>query len=418
MVVGGGMGAAQGAGDAATLGDIPKEAAIGGGIGSVIGGVIPALTGGVRRLFTPTANIAPGRTAAAQTLRDEGIELTPGQLTGRRNRLYFESEHGGAAAPEFIEQQQRNFTRASLRRAGIDADNARPEVLDAAFTRIGGQFDRIAANSEVRLDRPLVNDLLRTTAEYQNLTPVSQRVPAVNAMINDIVNGLNNNGGMLTGEVYQSLRTRLNELARRASNADLKEAFRGIQGALDDAVERNLPQHLRGDWATARNQYRNMLVIEKAATAAGAEAGDGIISPQIMRGALVQQSRRSYARGTGDFSELVRAANVMMPKLPESGTAARLKSQGVTAGITGGAGAIIGGSASGGDAGTSFGSASLGGAIGALAHPTWARVTLSNLGRRWLANQQLPGPGRIGATGAAILREPAMQEYRERSRED
>jgi len=416
--VGAGVGAVQGAGDAPTMADVPKEVATGGVIGGVLGAAIPAVTGAVRRLVTPTSNIAPERQTAANLLRNEGVDLTPGQLSGSRRMRYFESEQGGNVAPEFVAQQQRDFTRAALRRAGIDADNARPEVLDAAFRRIGGQFDTIAANSQVRIDRPLIRDLMNTAVEYQNLTAPSQRVPAVQNIINDIANGLNANGGMLTGEVYQSLRTRINELARGATNGDLKQAFRGIQGALDDAVERNLPQHLRGDWATARRQYRNMLVIEKAATAAGAEAADGVLSPQLLRGALVQQHRRSYGRGTGDFAELVRAGNAMMAKLPDSGTASRLKAQGVSAALTGGAGAILGSSATGGDTGSSVGGATAGAAIGALAPAAAARIALSNLGRRWLAYQALPGPGRTGAATSAILREPAMQEYRERSRNE
>ena len=45
----------------------------------------------------------------------------------------------------------------------------------------------------------------------------------------------------------------------------------------------------------------------------------------MLRAALVAQNRRSYARGTGDFNDLVRAGNQVLDKLPESGTAARLK---------------------------------------------------------------------------------------------
>lgn len=38
---------------------------------------------------------------------------------------------------------------------------------------------------------------------------------------------------------------------------------------------------------------------------------------------MVQQDRRGYARGRGDFSDLARAAEAIMKPLPQSGTAPR-----------------------------------------------------------------------------------------------
>lgn len=413
-LVGAGTGAVQGAGEAKTIADIPREGATGGVIGGVLGAAVPAVVGGVRRAISPLSSLAPERQAAANVLAREGVELTPGQLSGGRRMRYFESEQGGNLAPEFVAQQERNFTRAALRRAGIDADNARPEVIDAAFTRIGGGFDQMAASSVVRVDRPLINDLMKSVVDYQTLTPPSMRVPAVQNIVGNIADALNANQGVLSGEVYQSLRTRINELARGASNANLKDAFRGLQSALDGAVERNLPQHMQDAWRTLRSQYRNMLVIEKAATAAGPNAAEGVLSPQLLRGALVQQNRRSYGRGTGDFAELVRAGNLMMAKLPETGTASRLKAHGVSAAITGAAGGLIGGGAAGGEGGNTFGGTVAGGAIGALAPAAAARVVLSNLGRRWLSTPRLPGPAGPQITITAPARQQATEEYKAR----
>jgi hypothetical protein len=406
-------GAVQGAGEAQTIGDIPREAGIGGAIGGVLGAAVPAVVGAARRVITPTANIPPLRQAAANTLRGEGVDLTPGQLSGSRNMRYFESEHGSRTAGGMAEQQTRDFTSAALRRAGIAADNSRPEVVDQAFTRIGGVFDNMARQSEIRVSRPLVQDLAQAEHDYNSLTPPSQRAPAVQNIITDIAHALNNTG-RLSGEAYQSLRTRLNEFARRAGNHDLQEAFRGIQGALDNEVERNLPQHLQDAWATARRQYRNMLVIEKAATAAGPAAAEGVLTPQMLRAALVAQSRRSYARGTGDFNDLVRAGNMVMDKLPDSGTASRLKAQGVSTAILGGAGALLGGHL--GD--NTVGGATAGGVVGAVLPATAARIALSNLGRRWLANQRLPGQtGALTSALSAVPRATAIDQYKRRQQD-
>jgi hypothetical protein len=113
------------------------------------------------------------------------------------------------------------------------------------------------------------------------------------------------------------------ERMRRAQRQDpeMNEFLASVRDAMDNLMERSMSPADAAAWQQARNQYRNLLVLEKATT--GAETG-GIITPAKLKQGAVGQNRRAYARGQGDFAELARAGENVMPGLPQSGTAPRL----------------------------------------------------------------------------------------------
>jgi len=159
------------------------------------------------------------------------------------------------------------------------------------------------------------------------MVPPSQRAPFVEKIGGDIIDALRG-GRPMAGDVYQSISSQLARAARGAgNNPELRTALYGMRDALDGAMERSIASVNPTDaglWREARNQYRNLLTIERAATGAGENAALGLISPSALRNATVStQGRRSYARGSGDFAELARAGEALMKPLPDSGTASR-----------------------------------------------------------------------------------------------
>lgn len=351
--------------------------------GGVAGAMVPSLAS---RLISPLPT-SPERQKLVKALQDEGVDLTAGQATGRNALRYAESELGGGAAERFVEKQGEQFTSAALRRAGIDAKRATPDVIDDAFTRIGQQFDDLAARNRIVTDPQLVQDLRSTLNEYGSLVPESARAPIVRDITADIADAALKRGG-ISGDVYQSVTSRLARAARGTKDPELGTALRSIREALDDAMERSIAANNPADagaWQEARNQYRNMLVIEKAATGAGENAAAGIISPSSLRSATVNQGRRAYARGQGDFAELARAGEGVMKPLPQSGTAPRLAARNLGTGI----GTILGasgGASVGGPAG-----ALAGAAAGSMAPYAAGRALLSGPVRSYLSNQSASG---------------------------
>jgi hypothetical protein len=317
----------------------------------------------------------------------------------------------GGTTGRVMENQGEQFTAAALRRAGIDANRATPDVIDNAFRRIGNDFESVAQRNNVIADRRLGTDLTRVEREYNNVVSPSNRAPVIENTSRDIGDMMAQNGGHLTGQQYNAITSRLARQARGAvADPQMHEALQGLRTALDDAMERTLfrtgnsadMQLLR----TARNQYRNMMVLEKAATGAGSNAAEGLISPSQLRNAVVQQNRRAYGRGQGDFAELARAGEALLKPLPQSGTSPRHNVTSMLHTI----GAVVGGGAgaAGGPAGA------MTGAMAGLAAPAVAgRALMSRPVQAWLSNQLLHGNGQPNRTRdrlfLLLLQKPAQR---------
>lgn len=349
----------------------------------------PAIASAGRRAVTPLPASAD-RQALAGVLQNEGIPLTAGQTSGSKPLQWMESALGdapgaGGRSARMMENQGEAFTAAALRRSGINANRATPEVMDDAFRRIGGDFEGVARRNNLLPDARLNNDLGRAEREYNNLVSQSNRAPVVANTIEDLRGMIA--GGQISGPQYNALTSQLATQARgAAADPRLQNALQGIRNALDNAMERTLlrtnnqqdMQVLRN----ARREYRNLLVLEKAATGAGSNAAEGLISPSQLRNAVVQQSRRAYGRGQGDFAELARAGEALLKPLPNSGTSPRANAMNILQTI----GAIAGGGAGavGGPGGAALG------AMAGLAAPAIAgRGLLSGPVQRYLSNQRL-----------------------------
>jgi hypothetical protein len=295
-----------------------------------------------------------------------------------------------------------------LQRAGENADRATPEVIDAAFTRLGNEFDGLAARNVLRGDAGLIRDLTRAWGDYTGLVPQSMRAPIVENVLRDITNAFRNQPGVMDGAVYQALRSRLDGHARSsARDPQLRDAFYGIRNALDNAMERSM-QRARspdlGQWREIRRQYRNLLPIEKAVIGGGADIADGLLSPAKMRQTTVGvQGTRNYARGRGDLAGVVRVGNQTMTPLPQSGTAPRAAAQAILAAP----GAAVG-YEQGGLSGAGLGA--LAGAIGGRAVAGGA--LMSRPVQSYLGNQVLQAPadstiarliGGVPSAGAGVI---------------
>lgn len=371
--------------------------------GAVAGSMLPTM---VSRAITPLPTDAT-RNAAVESLRREGVtDITAGQATGRKPLQYLEAERGRGSG--LMDSQAEQFTAAALRRAGENAVRATPEVVDRAFTRIGNQFDDLASRNFASLDVQFANDLRNTVDDYRNLVAAPNRAPVIDNFVSEIANAGRTHGN-LPGDVYQSLRSRMERAARGlGNNPEAMHAVREMREALDGAMERSIatanPADL-GAWQEARRQYRNMLVIERAATGAGEGAAAGLISPAKLREATVNtHGRRNYARGRGDFADLARSGVAVMSPLPNSGTPGRMAAQNLGTGASSVVGALLG--ATGGTAimpgvGSSLGAAA-GAMAGALVPRMVGRAATSRAGRAYLGNQVMT-PLQLDPARAAVI---------------
>lgn len=379
-----------------------EEAKTGALVGGAVGGLAPVVGALLTKAVTPfkTSN---ARDVAAAILRREGVDVTAGQRTGSHALRYAESELGGQKAAEMLERQGEQFTSAALKKAGIKADRATPDVIDDAYNRIGREFDGLASRNMLEPDQRMLSDLKTVVDDYASLVPETYRAPVVKNVYDDILKtvGLNGPNGTnaVQGSSYQALRSTLDRAARGTNDPQLAQALRGIKDVLDDTMERSIAKNNPGDagaWREARRQYKNMLVIEKAATGAGENAAMGIISPSHLRNAAVGQSRRGYARGKGDFAELARAGEAIMKPLPNSGTpgrtAVRALGTSIPALLGAGGGATVGGP--------------IGAVAGSLAGAALPKVVgalmMTKAGQAYLGNQVAASPALRNVVAALL----------------
>lgn len=383
--------------------------------GAVAGAFVPGMIG---RAIAPV-RIDPARQKEAAVLAQEGVGVTAGQASGSNPLRYSESVAldtfgAGGRAKQVMEAQKEQFTRAALRRAGIDAPRATQDVLDAAFDRIGKDFDRAAAAIRVPLVRGTpsgpaptapVRRVQQIADDYERIALPATASPLPRKIANDLQNLAANNMAM-DGRTYQKWRSDLGAAARGAQDSTTRDAIYSIQNTLDTAAEawlrstsRPIPglptppnlSQLADDLRRARREYRNILVIERAATAAGENARLGFISPAALRTATVQQGRRAYARGQGDFAQLSNAGEALLNPLPQSGTSPRGGVQLVGAALGSGLGAMVGGPFG---AGAGF---IAGAAAPAVGQALLGRVTMSPRMQAYLGQQY-----RVQQYGAAL----------------
>lgn len=361
--------------------------------GALLGGVVPDVA---RRAVTPLP-VSAERQRLLGVMDAEGVPLTAGQRTGNAKLGYLESELGGGQARNIMDQQGEQFTAAALRRVGSNENRASPPVMRDAIDRIGNEFDTLAQRNNLPPDPQIATDVANAVTEYTNLVPATAQPAAAQNFAQDLL-GVAQNG--MTGAEYQAFRSRLQRLARGSTDPQLGNLYRNMAGSLDDAMERNLAATNSPDlgaWQNVRNQYRNLIVLERAASAAGKNTAEGIVQPSQLRNATVNaHGRRNYVRGEGDYAELGRAGEATMKPLPNSGTAGRQQAQRLGAGASAAAGAALGGHFGG------LPEALLGFFAGGAVPYAAGSALMSRPVQAWLGNQLLPGRGLTAAQRAIV----------------
>jgi hypothetical protein len=271
------------------------------------------------------------------------------------------------------------------------------DVFDDALTAAGARFDGLAQRNVAPVDRPLLTNLQNSHATYNRRVSAPNRAPVVQDFVDEIQNANLTHNGQIPGDVYQSLRSRMESEARdllRSTDTAAREAgqtIRAMRGALDGAMERGIARNNPADlgaWREVRNEYRNLLVLEKVVP----YADDGLVEPRKFRQAVLStHGKRNYARGEGDYAELSKAAANILKPLPDSGTASHAAAKNFGMNWPTAIGGALGGTAGSAVPG-GFGiapGALAGAAIGNAIPHVAGRAATSNLGQRYLQNQFL-----------------------------
>ena len=291
------------------------------------------------------SSLSPELSGLAAKAEAQGIHLDIAQKTGSRplaivnsvlDNLPFTADKQAANSAV----QRGEFNRAVLKTVGENSDTAGPDVLNAARTRIGGQFNALSGRNSVTLGDDFVDALAKIESGTNAFTKPGVR-DAVDKGLEIAASG------KLDGMTYQKIRSTLTKQssdAFKGSNSELGQALKTIRDALDDAAGGSISAADKTAWGEARKQWQALKAVEQAAAPTSADAVAGNISPAKLSQAVMRGNKQGMVYGTGDqtLPDLARIGQAFIKdQIPNSGTAQRQMYQNLLTG--GGAGAGLAG---------------------------------------------------------------------------
>lgn len=367
--------------------------------GAIIGGLAPNLPG---RIVTPAPRSALRGKQVAELERQGVTSLTAGQRTGSKRIRSLEDAtqlipFGGGKAERMQGEVSRQFTRAALKQAGVNADEATAEVLDQAFKGMGREYSALGQAINLQPSPAFVRRLSDVVTKYQNRTPKDRQVGLVTGIIDDL-----KSRPSLAGDDFVQFVSELKRASRSmGDNLQTRDALNDIVQLLEAQAIRSAPaavqKQLRQQMRDLNKRYRNLSIVEDAVTrGAGESAAQGVVTPASLKAAIKKRSPREYSRERSEMGSLAKAGEAVIRPLASSGTAERQFAQGLlnpaatlTAG--GGVGYMVAPEAA-------LAGMLLGGAVPAAA----SRTLMSRPVQAYLANQSVPGQIPRNAYAAAL----------------
>lgn len=422
--------AAYYAGEAA--GDSPYAplAQIGAGM---VGGMTPsAATAFGRKVATPLKISNPPETQRLIGVAEkEGISLTPGTKSGSRPLQATESvlstlPFSSGPQRQVYANTRQEFNRAVLKKAGIDAPDASPEVLEKAFTGIGKEFNDLVDQTPPLRVTPEFDAKIKTVF-YDNIFKLSRRLDAnTKGIFAGYVEDFDNlfkqakagGSGVIDPQSYKDIATDLRATIRETRDPALKRSLGVMQSALDDLLEQHSSTKLKNQWADTRNRYRNMLIVD---TAVGGGTNATRVSGDIpfagFKQAVDAADPAGFARGRGEYNDLARVGDLLADKIPNSGTPERTFIQRL---VTDPVGALANPAVAYGAAGlTATVNAPLA-AVGLATPYTLQKFINSPTGSKYILNQKYAGPNPAAYTKDQAVRNmiTALTQYQRPNYED
>ncbi|MFT4068918.1 hypothetical protein [Paraburkholderia sp.] len=292
-----------------------------GAMGAARAGANAVGRGAARAAANTLPDVDPGTLQLARQAHGLGFRLTPDMVYGNKY-----ARQAGELAQDnpFVgqtvrEHNQDMFNHQLVYLLGGEGNRLTRQVFNRQMTRAGETIGEIAGGHDVPFDEDLVNRLAGHVAEAQRYqTGDVERV--VRGYADEITD--RSQGGVLPGEAFRRINTRLNNQIRNTQNGDLRHALSNLQDDLQDQFVSQLNAEELARYNTARRQY----AVGKTLEPLVAKSPTGDIAPSALLGAVTrnQAGRTAMARGAaGDLGTLADIGQRFLKERPSSGTAER-----------------------------------------------------------------------------------------------
>ena len=219
--------------------DDPVGVAMDTGVGALGGKLADAATGVIGNA------IAPALRAPVQNLINEGVKLTPGQITGGVLKTTEDSLTHLPVVGNLIKNAQAqsldSFNRAAVQRALSPIGEMLPsavkaghDAVDYAANRLSNAYQSVLPGLTLGTDAPFAAGLRDAAAQMRNL-PVATAQQFHNIVKGTVFDRIAEDGTM-TGQAMQEADSKLGSLVRSYSKS-LDPDQRGLGGALSDVQD-------------------------------------------------------------------------------------------------------------------------------------------------------------------------------------
>lgn len=312
-------------------------------VSGVAGGALSGLGNAVSRVISPRASVNPN----VQTLLDEGVTPTPGQLLGGTAQRVEDKAVSvpilGDAIRGARERGIEEFNQAALNRAvaplGQRVTATGREGMQQVQRIVGDAYDDILPRLNFRADNQFAQEI-GTLQQMAQTLPPGQAQQFETILRDQVIGRLTRQGGA-TGQNYRAIESELGRLGANyrssavAGERELGMAITELQSSLREALTRSNPQ-VAQELASINQAYSMLTRLQRAAGSTG--ANEGVFTPAqfaaAVRAADGTVRKNAYARGDALMQDLSDAGrSVMNTTVPNSGTFDRAALVG-TAGVS------------------------------------------------------------------------------------
>lgn len=248
----------------------PEDAATGAVVGTALPGALKtvgatgaAIGKGVNAVGRKIGGeVSPEVIQLAKRAKELGIDIPADRLVNSKllnavasglNYLPFSGRAGTEA------RMEKQLTKATSRLIGQDSDNMMG-ALRKAGDDLGGKFDSVLKNNTVKFDKQLFDEVTQAynTAEKEL---GSDALKAISSQVDELVS--KGASGTIDGQAAYNIKRTLDRIGRRSG----PEAFHALElkKSLMGALDRSLGPDAAAEFATTRQQYGNMIALEKIA---------------------------------------------------------------------------------------------------------------------------------------------------------
>lgn len=252
----------------------PEDALIGGAAGAAMPGGLQLagkIGAGAARTLRGSG-VAPEVAALASRAQQLGINIPADRIANSKplNALAASLNYvplSGRAATEA--QMGKQLDTALSRTFGQNSDNV-TQALRTASGDLGAQFDQVLKSNTVKITPKFQGALAQAQAQAENELG-TEGASIIKRQIAQILE--KGSSGEIDGQAAYNIKKTLDRIGSRPA----PEAYyaRDLKGALMDALNESMGPQKAGEFAKLRQQYGNMLTIEKIAQN-GAEGGVSI----------------------------------------------------------------------------------------------------------------------------------------------